>query len=285
MLQQTLSGAFILVLLASPMFAQRQSVTACKTPAFAALKPAPELEYQCGENDFDDKQLKNPARLAALKSLISELSTWTTPEWWQTSVTDLNTCDFRRNPGAFTADERQQYTGGEYGFWLFGSNQIRLVLVPDPCYQTEYNGSNAFLLSRKGDKVFASQALDGYFSRADNSVSVNFGKLNNETVIEIATGSGGLNPSLTNYYFVIDPQTNVAMPKKLFVGEHGPTHEISSAMLFGNPPPATAPLNIIARGTFAKSFNVYTENERGKIEDNGRTLSRKIKRWNGKLYR
>ena len=258
---------------------------ACKRAAFPALKRAPEIEYQCGENDFDEKLLKSPERLAALKNLISELSTWTTPTWWQTTVADLNACDFRRKPGALTADERQQFRDGEYGFWLFGNNQIRLVLVPDPCYQTEYNGSNAFLLHRIGDKVFVSQALDGYFSRADNSVSVNFGKLHNETVIEIATGSGGLNPTLTNYYFVIDPQTNVAMPKKLFAAEHDPTNEITSAMLFGDPSPATAPLNIIARGTFAKSFNVYTEDERGKIEDNGRTLSRKIKRWNGKLYR
>jgi hypothetical protein len=285
MLQRTLSGALVLILCASPIFAQRGAVTACKRPALAALKPRPEIEYPCGESDYDEKQLKSPERVAALKQLVSELSTWTTPAWWQTSVVDLNACDFRGKPGALTADERHQFAHGEYGFWLFGNNQIRLVLVPDPCYQTEYNGSNAFLLYRQGDKVFVSQVLDGYFSRADNSVSLDFGKLNNELIIEILTGSGGLNPTLTNYYFVIDPQTNVAMPRKLFAGEHGPTNEITSAMLFGDPPPATAPLNIIARGTFAKSFNVYTEDERGKIEDNGRMLSRKIKRWNGKLYR
>lgn len=285
MLQQTLSATLILILFAGPTLAQSNRVVACKRPAFAALKAAPELDYQCGENDSDEKQLKTPERLAALKSLTSELSTWTTPAWWQTSVGDLNACDFRNKPGALTADERQRFADGEYGFWLFGNNQIRLVLVPDPCYQTEYNGSNAFVLYRQGEKVFVSQALDGYYSRADNSVSMNFGRLNNELIIEIATGSGGLNPSLTNYYFVIDPQTNVAMPRKLFAGEHGPTSEITSAMLFGDPPPATAPLNIIARGTFAKYFNVYTEDDRGKIEDNGRMLSRRIKRWNGKLYR
>jgi hypothetical protein len=267
------------------VFTQRQTVTVCKRPAFAALKPAPEFDYECGEeNDSDEKVLKSPARLAALKSLSAELSGWTTPPWWQTSVADLNTCDLRGKPGALTADERQRFNDGEFA-WLFGNNQIRLVLVPDPFYQREYNGSNGFLLYHRGDKVFVTHVLDGYFSRADNSVSMNFGRLNNELVIEVATGSGGLTPSLTNYYFVIDPLTNIAMPKKLFAGEHGPANEITSAMLFDNPPAALAPLNIIRAHTFAKSFSVYTDVEHGKIEDNGRTLSRQIKRWNGKLYR
>jgi len=281
---QALIGVCILALLAGSLFAQSSRVTVCKRPAFAALKPAPKFDYECGENDFDEQVLKIAARLAALKQLTAELSTWTTPAWWQTGVADLNACDLRGKPGALTADERQRFADGEL-VWLFGNSQIRLVLVPDPCYQTEYNGSNGFLLYHVGDKVFVSQVLDGYFSRADNSVSMNFGTLNNGLIVEIATGSGGLNPSLTNYYFAIDPRTNIALPKKLFAGEHGPTNEISSAMLFGNPPPTTAPLNIIRDRTFAKSFSVYTEDERGKIEDNGRMLSRTIKRWNGKIYR
>jgi hypothetical protein len=56
-------------------------------------------------------------------------------------------------------------------------------------------------------------------------------------------------------------------------------------MLFGESFAALAPLNIIRGRTFAKSFSVYTETENGKIDDNGRMLSRSIKRWNGKLYR
>lgn len=142
-----------------------------------------------------------------------------------------------------------------------------------------------FLLYRDAGKIYVTQVLDGYFSRADNPVILNFGKLNNELVIEIATWSGGLNPTLTNYYFVVDPKTNHALPKKLFAGEHGPTNEITSALLFGNPTPGLAPLNIIRRGTLAKSFNVYTDSENGKINENGRSLSRTIRRWNGKLYR
>ena len=126
--------------------------------------------------------------------------------------------------------------------------------------------------------------LDGYFSRADNSVSLAFATLHAQEIIEIATGSGGLTPSLTNYYFVIDPRTNHAVPKNLFSGEHGPTNEISSAMLFGATP-ASEPLKIVRGNTLARSFSIYNDDANGKIEDNGRTLSRKILRWNGKLYR
>ena len=286
MLQQVLGCSVVLVLLVGPALAQRKPVAVCKKAAAAALKPTPKLDYQCGgEQDWDEKQLKNADRLAALKRLVSELSTLNDQAWWQTSVDDLNACDFKGKPGTLNADERQQFADGEYRFWLFGDNQIRLVLIPDPCYQTEYGGSNGFLLSRDAGKTYVTQVLDGYFSRADNPVILNFGKLNNEVVIEIATWSGGLNPTLTNYYFVVDPKTKHAFPKKLFAGEHGPTNEITSALRFGDPPPNLAPLNIIRRGTFAKSFSVYTETENGKIDDNGRMLSRTTKRWNGRIYR
>jgi hypothetical protein len=287
MKKHLLGCGLLLLLLFSPALGQRKPVTVCKTTAAAVLKPMPKLNYQCsGEQEWDEKQLKNPARLEALNSLTTELSALSSPEWWQTSVADLNTCDFKSGqPGTLNAAEQRQFTGGEYRLWLFGDNQIRLVLIPDPCYQTEYGGSNAFLLYRDEGKIQVTQVLDGYFSRADNPVLLNFGKLNNELVIEIATWSGGLNPTLTNYYFVIDPKTKRALPKKLFADAHGPTNEITSALLFGNPPPSLAPLNIIRRGTFAKSFSIYTDSENGKIDDNGRSLSRTIRRWNGKLYR
>ena len=286
MLQQVLGSGLVLFLLAGPALAQRKPVAVCKKAAVAALKPIPKLEYQCGgEQEWDEKQLKNPARRAALNQLASELSTLNDQAWWQTSVDDLNACDFKGAPGTLSADERKQFADGEYRFWLFGDNQIRLALIPDPCYQTEYGGSNGFLLYRDAGKTYVTQVLDGYFSRADNPVILNFGKLNNELVVEIATWSGGLNPTLTNYYFVVDTKTKRALPKKLFAGKHGPTNEITSALLFGDPPPNLAPLNIIRRGTFANSFSVYTETENGKIDDNGRMLSRSTKRWNGRIYR
>jgi hypothetical protein len=286
MLQQALGFGLVLVVLAGPVLAQRKSVAVCKRTAAAALKQVPKLEYQCGEQEWDEKQLKSPARLASVSRVMMELSDLSSPDWWQSTVDDLNACDFTDGkPGTLNAEERRQFTDGEYRFWLFGDNRIRLVLIPDPCYQTEYGGTNGFLLYRDKGTVYVTWVLDGYFSRADNPIILNFGKLNNELVIEIATWSGGLNPTLTNYYFVIDRKTKRALPKKLFAGEHGPTNEISSALLFGDPPPGRAPLNIIRRGTFALSFSVYTDSDNGKIDDNGRTLSRTIRRWNGKLYR
>ena len=244
------------------------TVVACKQSLIPVLRPTPKLDYPCFQNDWDEKNLKDPARVAAIKKFISQLASFSDAAWWQARVSDLNACD--------SAGKE------DYVQWLFGNNRIRLVLIPDPCYQTEYGGSNAFLLYHKGDRVYVSQALDGYFSRADNSVDIAFARLNGEDIIEVSTGSGGLNPTLTNYYFVIDPITNTAVPKKLF---KGPTHQITSAMLFDNVRGAAAPLNVIRRGTLAPSFSIYEENEHGRIDDNGRKLSRTILRWNGKMYR
>lgn len=80
MLRPVLGCSLVLVLLIGPAVAQRKSVVACKRAAAAALKPLPELEYQSGENDWDEKQLKNPARLAALNQLTTELSVALTPK-------------------------------------------------------------------------------------------------------------------------------------------------------------------------------------------------------------
>jgi hypothetical protein len=55
-------------------------------------------------------------------------------------------------------------------------------------------------------------------------------------------------------------------------------------MLF-NETPASAPLKIVRGQTLAPSFRIYVDDANGKIDDNGRTLSRKILRWNGKIYR
>jgi hypothetical protein len=157
-------------------------------------------------------------------------------------------------------------------------------LIPDPCYQTQYGGSNAFLLYRNRGRVSVIQVLDGYFSRADNPIAMALAKHGGEEIIEVATGSGGLTPSLTNYYFTIDPRTNKAVPKNLFPGERGPTNEISSAMLF-NATPATIPLKVIRGQSLSPSFIIYIDSDRGKIDDNGRTLLRKVLRWNGAAYR
>lgn len=275
----------IVTLASNDSLGQRsKSNLVCTQSALAALKPIPELSYPCDDqpNDFDEKILKLPARLAALKTISTQLSSFTDAAWWTTSTQDLNVCDFTHEPGALTRDQRQSFADN-YLFWLFGSDHIRLVLIPDPCYQTQYGGSNAFLLNRRGGRVVVTQVLDGYFSRADNSVDIAFAKLNTEEIIEVSTGTGGLDPSLTNFYFVLDPQGN-AIPKILFGGRHGPTNEISSAMLFGATP-ASAPLKIFQAHGLTRSFNIYLFDPKGKIDDNGHTLSRQIFRWNGKVYR
>ena len=270
-------------------FAQRRSnpPLVCKRSALAALKPMPELTYPCDQqlNDYDEKTLKLPARLAAIKSLMSRLSAFNDSLWWSTDIVDLGVCDFTKKPGVLTRDQRHSFLGGDYLFWLFGNDHIRLALIPDPCYQTEYGGSNAFVLYRNASLVTVSQVLDGYFSRADNSVNIAFAKFNAQEIVEISTGSGGLTPSLTNYYFVIDRDTHRAVPKNLFNGDRGLTNQITSAMLLGEARPAAEPVKVIQGQTLARSFIIYVDDEKGKIDDNGRTLSRKVLRWNGKVYR
>ena len=258
----------------------------CKKSVLAALKPAPEFTYPCDEQlqPWDEKILQLPARVEALRALASELESFTDAAWWTADTVDLSVCDYAKKAGALTAEQRHDFTSSEYLFWLFGNDRIRLVLVSDPCYQTEYGGANAFLLYRGGDRVYATLALNGYFSRADNSVSLAFAKLRGQEVIEISTGSGGLNPSLTNYYFTIDSHSNYPVQMKLFRGEHGPTNEISSAMLFGPGPGVPEPLQIVRGQSLAPNFTVYLDDPKGKIDDNGRTFTRKVLRWNGKSY-
>jgi hypothetical protein len=273
----------VVLLMSGSAYTQRSKPLVCKNATLAALKPMPELSYQCDEqlNDYDEKILKLPARVSAIRSLLSELSSFTESAWWAADVVDLGVCDFADKPGALTRDQRRSFLDGEYLFWLFGNDRIRLALIPDPCYQTQYGGANGFLLYRNGGRVTVTQVMDGFFSRADNPVNLTFAKVNGEEIIEVSTWSGGLNPSLTNYYFAIDPKTNRAIPKNLFKGDHGPTNEISSAMLFNT----SAALKIVRGRTLAQSFSIYIDDANGKIEDNGRTLSRKILRWNGKMYR
>jgi hypothetical protein len=275
-------SCILLIAFSTHTFAQRRKpALVCNHAVLAALRPMPEFSYPCDgqANDWDEKILKLPARVKAIKTLSSQLSSFTAPAWWAASTVDLSVCDFTQEPGPLTPEQRQSFMQGEYLFWLFGNDRIRLMLIPDPCYQTEYGGANAFLLYRNGSHVSVTQVLDGYFSRAENSVNIAFAKLNAEEVIEVSTGTGGLIPSLTNYYFVIDPRTNEAVPKNLF---KGPTNKISSALLMSS---NAEPLNIVRGQSLAPSFIVYLDDPNGKIDDNGRTLSRKILRWNGKMYR
>jgi len=273
-------------------FAPKDPPKVCKKSAFTAWRALPAIRYSCAgaKNEWDEKILKLPSRIRALKVVMDQLETFNNPAWWKASTDDLNFCDLRRKPGTFTATEQEKFDSN-YVLKLFGNDHIRLVLLSDPCYQTEYAGSVGFLLNRNGTRTYASKALDGFFSRADNAVDVDFANLDREEIIEVATGTGGLHPELTNYYFTIDPKTNRAVPKNLFQGDKGPTNEITSAMLMGAPTDVglsedAEALKIIDGHTLAKSFSIYTEVfEGGQIEDNGRMLNRTVLTWNGKVFK
>lgn len=262
----------------------------CKPTVFAARKELPKLEYDCPDQiaGYDEKILKLPERLEAIDELKQTLATLADAGWWRANVDDLNLCDCRGKPGRFTPEESEKFRQGDYVMRLFGNHQIRMVLIDDPCFQPGYQGSNAFLLYYDAGKVVVSQVLNGYSSRADNSVSLDFANLNGQQIVEIATGTGGLVPYLTNYYFVIDPKTRQAKPFNIFRDHGKPTNEVTSVMLFGEMkdyglPQSASPLYIVRGHRIAASFSLYDDGS-GSIDDNGRMVGRKIYRWNGRFY-
>src|SRR5689334_5096161 len=89
-----------LVALLSASGAQSQRLM-CKPATLAALKPKPELTYECDAklNDWDEKILKLPARVAAIKTLVSELSSYADAKWWAADVVNLSVCDFAGKAG------------------------------------------------------------------------------------------------------------------------------------------------------------------------------------------
>ena len=101
-LRHATAAVFILLITINFSFAQRRSKPAlvCKRPVLAALKPKPELSYPCDEqlSDYDEKTLKLPARLDAIKALMSQLSSFTDPAWWAADIVDLGVCDYSK-PG------------------------------------------------------------------------------------------------------------------------------------------------------------------------------------------
>jgi len=269
--------------------ANQAPVLSCRPKVFSVIRPMPKLRYKCGaqENDWEEKVLKLPARIAAKKALATQLESFTNVAWWNAGTDELSVCDYTKKVGNLTAEQKKDFEQGEYLFWLWGNDRIRLILTPDPCYQTQYGGAVAFILYRHGPKVYATQVLDGYYSRADNSVNLDFAKDASTEIIEVSTWTGGLHPEVTNYYFVIDPKTNRAVPRNLFSGEHGPTNEISSAILLSEPygPELPTQLQLIENHRLTKSFSIYSEDSEGKIDDNGRKLTKTVLTWNGKVYK
>lgn len=281
----------VLLSVAAEANAQNEKpVPACSEKAFAALKELPKLEYACPDdpNDSDDKILKLPARLAAIRGVMKELAGFANADWWQASIDELNACKTHGSAGQLTDEEKGNWKSGNYSFDLFGNNEMRLALITDPCYQTGYNGSNAFLLYRKQGQVFVTQVLNGHYSRVDNSVGVDFAVANGQQLIEVSTANS-MPPSMIYYYFVIDPRTNKALPKNIFSEANKLTNKIYSDMLMAEPkdlglPASASELNIIVSGRLAPAFSAYEEDARGRINANGRKLRRIVYRWNGRAY-
>jgi len=280
-----------LLLISNTISAQKQKpVPACSQRTFSALKALPKLEYECPEEgtDYDDKILNLPQRLTAIHSVVKQLEGFTNPVWWQSDVDELNACSVHKGVGSLTDEEKNQLRAGDYSFDLLGNHEMRLVQITDPCYQTGYQGSNLYLLYRKEGKVFVSQLVNGYFSRVDNSVGIDFVRMNGEQLIEISTANS-MPPSLLSYYFAIDPATNKALPKKIFKVDNKLTNEIFSEMLMAEPkdiglPASASELNIIVNGRLAPSFSAYEQDDHGRIKANDQRFRRIIYRWNGKFY-
>src|SRR5947207_648162 len=286
--------AVILVLLANAtskcLAQQKKFIPGCSQAAFAAFKPLPRVEYDCpeGTNDYDDKILKLPGRIAALNDVVRTLQSFTDPAWWRTDVASLNACEVHAAAGALTDEEKEKWRQGDYQFSLLGNHEMRVVLLSDPCYQTGFSGANAFLVLRKNGAVYVAQVLNGNYSRVDNSVGMDSIRWNGRQIVEISTANS-FPPSLVSYYFEIDSRTNKALPKKLFRDGNKFTNEVYSDMLMADPkdlglPQSAAELRVFVGKRLAPSFSAYEENEHGRIDANGRKLRRIVYRWNGRFY-
>jgi len=269
-----------------PCLAQEQRFTVCNQTTFAAFRTLPKLSYQCPPefDEADEQILKVAERIAALNKLDRELESFTDAAWWQARVEDLNACEMHGQAGALDAEERASLSRGDYPISLFGNQSIRLIMVTDPCYQTGYNGSVAFLLYHEGGKVFVTRIIDGYYSRVDNSVGLDFANFNGQKIIEIST-SNSMPPSVTNRYFVVDPKTHRAVPQKIFKVGRTLTNQISSALILGEPaevglPRSAQDMQLIRQNRLLPSFSTYSEVFGG----DGRRLKRTIYRWNGRFY-
>ena len=218
-----------------PVPAQDKAVPVCSERAFAAMRPLPKLAYKCSETliDSDSRILRLPRRRAALARVVQTLRSFTTPSWWEASTHELQACELRGSAGELSEEEKARWQSSDPLVSLFGDEQTRLVLIADPCYQSGFSGANAFLLHRKAGQVVVTQVLDGYYSRADNSVGINFANLKGQRLIEVTTGNS-LPPSLVSYFFAID-RSGRATPKRIFRAGGRPTNEIYSAMLLAEP--------------------------------------------------
>jgi hypothetical protein len=270
---------------------KRNETLFCKQEVLARLKSLPQLSYACrpdAVNDYDETLLKWPERVRAIKNYMKALALFSEHNWWETGVDEMNVCYARGSAGRLDEEEAAKFRRGDYPINLFGNGRMRLVVASDPCYQTGFGGSNAFLLYRQQGSTVVTQVLDGHFSRADNSVGLDFASLNTQQLIEVSTTTGGMNPYITNYYFVLDKRTGRAVPKRLFKEGKGLTNKITSVLILddGTFPQGFAEMEIIKGNRLTGRFYTYEDaGEGGSITDaSGRKLQRRVYVWNGQYY-
>src|ERR1700682_1731691 len=171
----------LLFSIAAASYDQGDKPLFCKQQVFAELKTIPKFEYQCDPDrtdDYSEEILKMPARIDAIHAYIKKLERFNDSHWWASSVDDLNLCYLHGKAGALDDGEREKFSDGDWQLELFGKQSLRLILAPDPCYSTSVNGANAFLLYRDAGIVHATEAVDGYYSRADNGLGMDIATSN-----------------------------------------------------------------------------------------------------------
>jgi hypothetical protein len=264
----TLLAFLLLNSIIIPTFGQK---TACKKEAKAAAHPLPKFNYQCsGRDEEDETILTKPHRLKVLNSFIKSLEAFTFADWWKTPAKDLSACYSRK-----TATPGYEIPVYE----VFGNSNLRVLKVADPCYQTYYGGANIFLLNRKNDKIYVSELWDGFFNR-NPEIWVNLAPLEKEPVVEIALATSGPgSPFYTSYFFAVNPRTNRAAPKNIFLDpDQKRTNAISSMMDMTGDKTIDHPIWVIKKGRLAGSFYLLED------ESSDGTFTKRTLRWNGKFY-
>ncbi|HJQ23059.1 MAG TPA: hypothetical protein VKA60_04025 [Blastocatellia bacterium] len=254
----------------------------CTAAVLAALKPTPELDYECAAQQDDN--LKSEARQAALKDYLRQLEEiFNNDVWWATSIEELNACAITKEARVLSKDESREFA---FNISLYGDHSTRLISVVDPCIAYSYRTLNAYILQRVGRRVVATQVLDAFFTRFDASLDMDVAQLDGERLIIIERneyGGGPVTMTTTADAYTINPRTHRPQPKKMFKQGGKLTNEIAwEAPPFFDSEVGTLPADgwreplIVSRGRLAPRFRVAHPTKRG--------LRYTTYRWTGKYY-